>query len=96
MQKTKSVKYSEVLKDIFKPKTKEDLKKLEELEKLMVEYIFIRIMEEMDDKSFKNLEKNEFKSLADFAEYFKKELPDFNKNLNGYINEFLKEYVRGK
>ena len=71
-------------------------KKLEELEKLMVEYIFIRIMEEMDDKSFKNLEKNEFKSLADFAEYFKKELPDFNKNLNGYINEFLKEYVRGK
>ncbi|MCH7730161.1 hypothetical protein IID21_01370 [Patescibacteria group bacterium] len=96
MQKTKSVKYSELLKDIFKPKTKEDFKKLEKLEKLMVEYILIRTMEEMDEKDFRKLENKEFKSLTGLAQHFKKEIPDFHKKLNRYIKEFLNDYVRGK
>ena len=88
--------YSEILNKVFKPKTKKDIEKVRELEKLMVEYIFIRIVEKMDEKSFKKIEKKEFDNLVDFVKYFRKEIPDFDKKLNGYINKFLGEYVRNK
>lgn len=88
--------YSTILTEKFKPKTRSDLEKVKKLEKLLVRYLLVRILEEMSDSEAKKLEKSKFRSLADLAEYFKSEIPDFNRKFSQYTSEFLAKHVRNR
>lgn len=88
--------YTKILTNLFKPKTNGEEKKLKKLEKLMVEYIVSRFIEEMPKNTlsaFKN-EVLEYKKSEDIANFLKSNDKNFQSKLDTHIEDFLNTYVR--
>ena len=82
------------LKNILKPQNKTDQKKIIRLEQLLVKYILVRLMEDMDELNIKKFERHAFDTLADLMEYLRNEIPELENNVEMYIHEFTQKYVR--
>jgi hypothetical protein len=80
------------LADKFKPKTADEIKKVKSLEKLLVRYVLVRFLEEMSEPEFKKLKRQKFESTVKATDFFKQEIPDFDRKLQQYRDEFLKKY----
>lgn len=85
--------YKTLLTDKFKPKTIADFEKVKKLEKLLVKYIFVRLLEDISDAEVEKLERTEFQNSSKAAEYLRKEIPNFDKKFRQYTSEFLKNYA---
>lgn len=85
---------SPILVNKFNPKTKSDFKKIERLDKLLVRYILIRFLEEMDKLDATKLRRHNFQSTVELVSYLKQEFPNFKSQFNQYMEEFLQKYAR--
>lgn len=62
------------------------------LNKNISDYILIRLLEELPDKVDEQLKKKEIESVDELEEMLKTHIPDFNKKVQQYLQEFKSEY----
>lgn len=82
-----------LLTDKFKPKSADEFNKVKMLEKCLVKYVFLRLLEEISDSDFKKIRNLEMKHPLSLINKIKGKVPDFDQSFKKYYDEFLKKYV---
>ena len=62
------------------------------LNKNISEYILIRLLEELPDKVDEQLKKKEVEKIDELEELLKASIPDFDKKVQQYFQEFKNQY----
>jgi hypothetical protein len=77
----------------LKPQTKDEFAKVQDLEKLLVEYILVRFVEEASEEEIEKLNNSNFSNLVELSEELKRIFPDFQKKYTSFTSEFMEKYV---
>jgi hypothetical protein len=66
-------------------------KKIERVEKLFRQYVFARLVEELNGEQVEKIQKQKCRSMDKMIKVLEKQVPDLKEKLNKYAKEFLNE-----